>query len=1118
MISPFLYGFSPPPNLSQLFATPPPPPKREDDAFDDPNAPDKHEIYLACLHTASFLPGCHSAPYSKHHQQIFENVWRASTSLLDSAKIPTAPTLKIDKDNATKAFEWLKTESHLQSVPGLSNIRLAMLDLPVVKYYPKGLIGPDSFLGFTLLHCCCWGYIASVEGSLLSGNADKKTSSELLLNFLLNDCECNPWSIDVLGRTPLHIAASRNWTFGIKILKDAMSTWSRKKNTNALPSGLPSGDNAPLDLRGWSPVWYTNLYSKQGQDRCKARNIGTSRMDHRVLLDEANHTPDSTANVSPHQSRLISMDWIQQQQEQQQSPFTNKLPDTAGALRTHPHGGIQRSEKKKNYYSAYSERKRKTHQLKPASTPHSRRKLFNSGKNHFTPDSPSILSREQKAPTPSAPSTPSTPSTLSTLSTPRIHSTPLVPSPASASSLSPAPTTNSMISLYAKEIHRTIGNSTPQSRQTMEQHTATPPATGLVVSEHHGARMGGRERFEDAHVMADISTSLKVYAIFDGHGGDWSSNFCAEWYVQTLIEGNIKHVLNQNNTENGGNTDEQHDQQVAQCLTNVCIQLDLKLREYSPPWDQSGCTGLIVLLTPDKIYTCNVGDCRAVLVSSGPAFDLSCDFSAPFLWYHSQTATKNNDHDNDHDNHGNNRLKTKCQNEINRIKKAGGKVYLDRKSQSARIKGNAGVSLEPSRGFGDLKQKSNDPTKVAGIVSCLPEISIVRRGVVDECLLVIACDGVWDQMSSVEVASLVRACLDDETKQQNSSLDACEQLLDACLSKVYAQEKNHWVKGWLMNGKVDVHMVNENNAPTCIERGLSLDRVRLCQRDDTEQDNGNGTLNGDCLDQHVIDQFVFDTNDKLWVEVLYQRKVGSCDNMSAIVVQLQHPSATTTQDDNDDNDDTPPGEEKNKETHHSKPRNKEAIVSNTGNNHRGRWFDFANDNLIAPSEVAPCAATAKMVGMANDKVEQQFETTLEKSVEDKFYEEIQLLMQRDTNVDVYKQGNLSSKTFMNDLQQFVRYYKEQVLSTRRTEARSRKRTQSRDTQTRAAPTESNHCKLIGAHVAVLLLCCAVAVLGFMVGKHEDSWADDWKTYVKNSPIVMMSVTVAMLSAMYLNNM
>ena len=180
MISPFLYGFSPPPNLSQLFATPPPPPKREDDAFDDPNAPDKHEIYLACLHTASFLPGCHSAPYSKHHQQIFENVWRASTSLLDSAKIPTAPTLKIDKDNATKAFEWLKTESHLQSVPGLSNIRLAMLDLPVVDYYPKGLIGPDSFLGFTLLHCCCWGYIASVEGSLLSGNADKKTSSELL--------------------------------------------------------------------------------------------------------------------------------------------------------------------------------------------------------------------------------------------------------------------------------------------------------------------------------------------------------------------------------------------------------------------------------------------------------------------------------------------------------------------------------------------------------------------------------------------------------------------------------------------------------------------------------------------------------------------------------------------------------------------------------------------------------------------------------------------------------------------------------------------------------------------------------------------------------------------------
>jgi serine/threonine protein phosphatase PrpC len=122
----------------------------------------------------------------------------------------------------------------------------------------------------------------------------------------------------------------------------------------------------------------------------------------------------------------------------------------------------------------------------------------------------------------------------------------------------------------------------------------------------------------------------------------------------------------------------------------------------------AGCTACVVLVTKDAIICANAGDSRCVLARGTNALEMSEDHKP--------------------DNEG----------ELKRIEAAGGFV------EEGRVRG----ILSLSRALGDLEYKLNRKVGVeAQMITCVPEIKRVELTGEDK-FFVIACDGIWDCLTS----------------------------------------------------------------------------------------------------------------------------------------------------------------------------------------------------------------------------------------------------------------------------------------------------------------------------------------------------------------------------------
>lgn len=205
------------------------------------------------------------------------------------------------------------------------------------------------------------------------------------------------------------------------------------------------------------------------------------------------------------------------------------------------------------------------------------------------------------------------------------------------------------------------------------------------------------------------------------------------------------------------------------------------------PGKDSGCTAVIALLHGRDLYVANAGDSRCVVCRNGKAIEMSLDH------------------------------KPEDDEECARIVKAGGRVTLD-----GRV--NGGLNL--SRALGDhaykmvsslslfssliisfeapsIKSVLNNryPNKdqhfnckvlycifynlqtvdlpaEEQMISALPDIKKLIVSPEDE-FMVLACDGIWNFMTSEEVVEFVRLRLKDENKKMS---EICEELFDACLA------------------------------------------------------------------------------------------------------------------------------------------------------------------------------------------------------------------------------------------------------------------------------------------------------------------------------------------------
>ena len=137
------------------------------------------------------------------------------------------------------------------------------------------------------------------------------------------------------------------------------------------------------------------------------------------------------------------------------------------------------------------------------------------------------------------------------------------------------------------------------------------------------------------------------------------------------------------------------------------MQTDSGKKELGPE-DASGCTATVALITPTEIYCCNAGDSRTVLSKGKSAIELSVDH------------------------------KPSLPEEQRRIYNANGYV------EDNRVDG----VLALSRALGDFDYKKNPSCSAKDQkVTAFPEIKSMQM--TNDCeFLILACDGIWDVMSS----------------------------------------------------------------------------------------------------------------------------------------------------------------------------------------------------------------------------------------------------------------------------------------------------------------------------------------------------------------------------------
>eukprot|EP00930_Biecheleria_cincta_P057835 TRINITY_DN43706_c0_g1_i1.p1 TRINITY_DN43706_c0_g1~~TRINITY_DN43706_c0_g1_i1.p1 ORF type:complete len:444 (-),score=57.61 TRINITY_DN43706_c0_g1_i1:266-1597(-) len=251
-----------------------------------------------------------------------------------------------------------------------------------------------------------------------------------------------------------------------------------------------------------------------------------------------------------------------------------------------------------------------------------------------------------------------------------------------------------------------------------------------------GSLTGSRSKPIDEH--EDAWSTSGLFAVFDGHGGSEISKFCAENLPRIITCGNAS--------------------EPAGALYDAFVRLDDVLKHaaatMSPAQvghpDNVGCTAVACLVQQDTIIVANAGDSRAVLCRNGKAIECSQDH------------------------------KPGLQTEAARIQRAGGYIVEQNLGTQTIHRINGDLSL--SRSIGDLRFKKNHQLPFQEqMVSCVPDMFSFNRQLGDE-FLVLACDGIWDVLSSQQVVDCVRMDLDAIRRDELHPSDVVCKLLDSCLA------------------------------------------------------------------------------------------------------------------------------------------------------------------------------------------------------------------------------------------------------------------------------------------------------------------------------------------------
>lgn len=159
------------------------------------------------------------------------------------------------------------------------------------------------------------------------------------------------------------------------------------------------------------------------------------------------------------------------------------------------------------------------------------------------------------------------------------------------------------------------------------------------------------------------------------------------------------------------------------------------------PGFDSGCTAVVAVLRENKLYVANAGDSRCIICRDGKAIEMSYDH------------------------------KPEDEAERSRVEKAGGQVTKD-----GRI--NNGLNL--SRAIGDHTYKRNKDLPLSEqMITSLPDVLTLDIDREKDKFMVLACDGIWNFMSSQDVCDYVQERMDANYAKLSQ---ICEELFMHCLA------------------------------------------------------------------------------------------------------------------------------------------------------------------------------------------------------------------------------------------------------------------------------------------------------------------------------------------------
>uniref|UniRef100_A0A8C7L3F8 protein-serine/threonine phosphatase n=1 Tax=Oncorhynchus kisutch TaxID=8019 RepID=A0A8C7L3F8_ONCKI len=311
------------------------------------------------------------------------------------------------------------------------------------------------------------------------------------------------------------------------------------------------------------------------------------------------------------------------------------------------------------------------------------------------------------------------------------------------------------------------------------------------------AMQGWRVSMEDAHnCILELDDETAMFSVYDGHGGEEVALYCSKYLPDTIKEqkaykdGKLQKALEdaflaidsrvtteevikelvqiagrpqeeapnekvnrmcvndvimflQDGSEEGESSDdEEEDTEEGEDEEEEMCYPGMDGKE--EPGSDSGTTAVVALIRGKQLIVANAGDSRCVVSEKGKAIDMSYDH------------------------------KPEDELELARIKNAGGKVTMD-----GRV--NGGLNL--SRAIGDHFYKRN---KALGpeeqMISSMPDVKVLTLNPEHD-FMVIACDGIWNVMSSQDVVDFVSQKIKPGASGVARPLSSIvEELLDHCLA------------------------------------------------------------------------------------------------------------------------------------------------------------------------------------------------------------------------------------------------------------------------------------------------------------------------------------------------